>query len=177
MDTSLHYQPKYSFVLKFSNSPHYSAYKLFSITRAPIVIPRRNLESIWPLHKNQWEKPQLSHLLSFFLPKRIVLENIPRSYAERATCKYRRHYEDNITMRIISHWCTVFASFGERRKPNEEQPWSPGNPTWSKHWYSGWNGRPVPGGRIFQVHLGLTLPNSFPRKCCCRRENSVLYRV
>ena len=63
----------------------------------------------------------------------MILEYIPLSHAERATCKYRR--ED--TMRIRSQRCTVFGSFGDSRKHNEGQGWNPGNPARSEHTYSG----------------------------------------
>ena len=47
----------------------------------------------------------------------MILEYIPLSHPERATCKYRR--ED--TMRVRSHRCTVFGSFGDSIKLDEEQ--------------------------------------------------------
>ena len=72
----------------------------------------------------------------------MILEYIPLSHSERATCKYRR--ED--TMRIRSQRCTVFGSFGDSRKHNEGQGWNPGNPARSEHTYSGWKARPLPGG-------------------------------
>ena len=84
-----------------------------------------------------------------FLPKRMILECIPLSHAERATCKYRREG----TARISSRWGTVFGSFGDGRKPGEEQWWSPGSPARSEHTYSGWKAIPMSGGWNFQVHL------------------------
>ena len=63
----------------------------------------------------------------------MILEHTPISYSERATYKYRR--ED--AMRIRSHRCTIFGSFGDSREPNEEQWWSPGNPARSAHTFSG----------------------------------------
>ena len=55
-------------------------------------------------------------------------------------------------MRTRSWWCTVFGSFGDHRKP-DEQWWNPGNPERSEHTYSGWKARPVPRGWNIQVHL------------------------
>ena len=63
----------------------------------------------------------------------MTLEYLPLSHSGRATCKYRR--ED--TVRRRSQRRTVFGSFGDSRKPDEEQWWSPGNPARSEHWWSG----------------------------------------
>ena len=79
----------------------------------------------------------------------MILEYIPLSHSERATCKYRREG----TARISSRWGTVFGSFGDGRKPGEEQWWSPGSPARSEHTYSGWKAIPMSGGWNFQVHL------------------------
>ena len=62
----------------------------------------------------------------------MTLEYLLLSHSGRATCKYRR--ED--TVRRRSQRCTVFGSFGDSRKPDEEQWWSPGNAARSEHWCS-----------------------------------------
>ena len=68
----------------------------------------------------------------------MILEYIPLSHAERATCKQgRADTEDR------SHWFTVFGSFGDSEKPDVEQWQSPGNPARSEHTHSGWEARPL----------------------------------
>ena len=53
--------------------------------------------------KTSEKAPAISTTKSF-LPKWMILEYIPLSHPERATCKYRR--ED--TMRVRSHRCTLW---------------------------------------------------------------------
>ena len=90
-----------------------------------------------------------------FSPRVMSLEYIPLSHSGMATCKCRR--ED--TLRMRSHGCTVFGSFGDSRKHNEGQRWSPENPVISEHTYSGQKARPLPGGWIFEDLLGCKLQN------------------
>ena len=147
------------------------AWKLLSITRAPIFSPSRNLESVF-LYTKTSEKALTFSYTKLYLPNWMILEYIPVSHIEKATCKYRR--ED--TMRVGSHRCTRFGSLGDSGKPDEEQWWSPGNPARSEHTHSGWKARPLPGGWNFQVHLGWKLQNPFPRGKHTIEERA-LYRV
>ena len=67
------------------------------------------------LYTKIMEKASTFSSTKLFLPKWKILEYILLSRAERA--KYRR--ED--TLRIKSHGGTVFGSFGDSGKPDEEQ--------------------------------------------------------
>ena len=92
----------------------------------------------------------------------MILEYIPLSHPERATCKYRR--ED--AMRVRSHRCTVFGSFGDSRKPDEEQCGVQGT---QQDQSTGaqdvrMKGKTCAWRMEFQVHLGWKLHNSFPRR-------------
>ena len=61
------------------------------------------------LYTKTGEKSPNFLIYKVFLPKWMILQYIPLSHSERATCKYRR--ED--TMRIRSHRCTLFGSFSD----------------------------------------------------------------
>ena len=126
---------------KYSNHPHRSLVNYFLLP-GPLYSFPAGIWNQFGLYTKTSEKAPTFSSTKFFLPKGMILENIPVSHPERATWKYRR--ED--AMRIRSHRCTVFGSFGDSRKPDEEQWWSPGNPARSAHTYSGWKARPVPGG-------------------------------
>ena len=125
----------------YSNHPHWSLVNYFLSTGPLYSFPAGILNQFGLYTKTSEKAPTFSST-KFFLPKVMILEYIPLSHPGRATCKYRR--EDS--MRVRSHRCTVFGSFGDSRKPDEEQWWSPGNPARSAHTYSGWKARPVPGG-------------------------------
>ena len=125
----------------YSNHPHWSLVNYF-LSAGPLYSFPAGIWNQFGLYTKTSEKAPTFSSTKFFLPKGMILEYIPLSHRWRATCKNRR--ED--AMRVGSHRCTVFGSFGDSRKPDEEQGWSPGNPARSAHTYSGWKARPVPGG-------------------------------
>ena len=67
-----------------------------------------SLSSHWNQQELCWFFSPNFLIRKVFLPKWMILEYIPHSLSKSATCKYRR--EDR--MRIRSHRCTVFCSFG-----------------------------------------------------------------
>ena len=101
-------------------------------TRASILIPSRNLESVCVCPKTNEKAPNFpsTELFSAQVNDSRIPTAFPFWKGHRQVQK-RTHCEEK-TQR-----CTVFGSFGDSRKPDEKQWWSPGNPARSEHWCSG----------------------------------------
>ena len=129
----------------------------YFLSRGPLYSWPPRILNQFGLYTKTREKAPKFLIYKLFLLKWMILEYIPLSPSESATCKDRR--ED--TMRIRSHRCTGFGSFGDSSW--WEQWWSGGNPSLSEHTCSGWKARPLPGGWNFQVHFNRKWQNSFLR--------------